>query len=77
MCLSPCSGLTNTAAAFSLTTVLTSPVSVIGAGAEQCNYDFLAIPGGQDQATFLVADRYCGDVFPSVCSMLDNIFRHF
>ena len=73
MCLTPCSGLTNANAAF-LLTAAAGGASVIGTGAlanGACNYDYLSIPGAQNQASpFAVADRYCGGTFPSVCSML-------
>jgi hypothetical protein len=73
LCLTPCSGLTNANAAF-LLTAAAGGASVTGTGTVDvgaCNYDYLAIPGAQNQASpFAVADRYCGGTLPSVCSML-------
>jgi hypothetical protein len=43
-----------------------------GTGDNTCTYDFLAIPGGQDQADpFAFYDRYCGGAIGKICSMLD------
>jgi hypothetical protein len=73
MCLMTCSVLNNPNAGFFLTGATAGGASVTGAGADACNYDYLAIPGGQNQTTpFGVADRYCGATFPSICSMLFN-----
>ncbi len=45
--------------------------AAFGTEANKCSYDFLAIPGGQDQATFLFNDRYCGGTLDKICSMFD------
>jgi hypothetical protein len=70
MCLSPCTG--TTAATAFLLTGAAAGASVLGTGDGLCTYDFLAIPGGQNQASFAFSDRYCGGTFPaSVCSKFD------
>lgn len=44
---------------------------VVGTGKDKCTYDFLVIPGGQDQATFAFNDRYCGGAIDKICSTFD------
>jgi hypothetical protein len=45
-----------------------------GTGEDKCTYDFLAIPGGQDQATpFPFYDRYCGGAIGKICSTFDSV----
>jgi hypothetical protein len=73
MCVSPCATTGNN---FVLTGTPGTTLSItsVTADSDACTYDFLVIPGGQDQTTFSVADRYCGAVFPaSVCSTFQNL----
>ncbi len=77
MCISPCATTGNN---FVLTGTAGTTLSItsVTASSDACTYDFLVIPGGQDQATpFTVADRYCGGAFPaSVCSTFDHLLLH-
>ncbi|KAK4010419.1 hypothetical protein OUZ56_019561 [Daphnia magna] len=57
MCLTTCTGLTPTADAFLLTGANGGNAF---ADATNCIYDFLAIVGGTDLVTGVVADRFCG-----------------
>jgi hypothetical protein len=70
MCVSTCT-TTNAGVGFFLTGT-TAGTAAAGTGADSCTYDFLAIPGGQDQATpFAFNDRYCGGALGKICSMID------
>ncbi|XP_046638095.1 uncharacterized protein LOC124316287 isoform X1 [Daphnia pulicaria] len=42
-----------------------------GTGKDKCTYDFLVIPGGQDQASpFPFYDRYCGGAIGKICTKI-------
>jgi hypothetical protein len=69
MCVSTCT--TTTANIGFLLTGVAGGAAAVGTGAASCTYDFLAISGGQNQATpFAFNDRYCGGSIGNICSML-------
>jgi hypothetical protein len=78
MCVSTCT-TTTTGVGFFLTGGAIGAIPAFGTAAASCTYDFLAIPGGQDQATpFTFNDRYCGGALgivggTTICSMFKSI----
>ncbi len=71
LCVSTCTTATANVG-FLLTGDVGGP-SNVGAGDYRCTYDFLAIPGGQEQSYYPFAfnDRYCGGSIDKICSMFD------
>ncbi|EFX72901.1 hypothetical protein DAPPUDRAFT_110156 [Daphnia pulex] len=76
LCVSTCTTTTADVAFF--LTGEAAGTGVVGTGADKCTYDFLVIPGGQDQATpFAFNDRYCGGSIDKICTKISPFRMSF